>query len=188
MANIRARAMAKVRGTNIEIHQMQDDSLLSFSPENSPGMRARLDAMTANQKHPDQEHSAIGKDGVEYLDPTPMAPPIGYKPEDPLRVKIREMIQSEALRFYADQEGHDTFEEADDFEVPDDDDEFDTANAPYEQHFDPLPPGELSRLRQAEYVKQRESELNPDPRRQKEPGSEEKPVGGGGGTPPPEAP
>lgn len=154
--------MAKVRGTNIEINDMEEDTLQSFSPENSPGMRARLEAIAS---HP--RGRALNALGQEMPDPTPVAPPIGYKPSKSIEQIVREMVQSEALKYYAESQGADTFEEADDFGMDEEEpDEFDTRNAPWEQQFDPLPPGELSRRRQAEYVRQRQSELNPDPARE----------------------
>lgn len=150
--------MAKLKGTSLEVHDMEEDTLQSFSPENSPGMRARLEAIS---KHP--RGRALDEFGREVPDPTPMAPPIGYKPSQSIADLVRQAVQSEALKFYAEQQGADTFEEADDFGLDEEEpDEFDTRNAPWEQQFDPLPPGELSRRRQAEYVKQRQSELNPD--------------------------
>lgn len=72
--------------------------------------------------------------GAELPDPTPMAPPIGWKPSDPLHKRIREMIISEKLRMEAAAAGMETLDEADDFDVGDD---YDPAS-PYEEHFDPI--------------------------------------------------
>lgn len=72
-------------------------------------------------------------DGSEKLDPTPIAPPIGYQRQVPLHLQIREMVRSEALRQAAEAAGAETFEEADDFEVDDDYD----PTTPYENDFDP---------------------------------------------------
>lgn len=76
----------------------------------------------------------LAKDGSERPDPTPVAPPIGWKPSDPLHKRIREMIISEKLRLEAQAAGMETLDEADDFEVGDD---YDPAS-PYEEHFDPI--------------------------------------------------
>lgn len=70
---------------------------------------------------------------VSLPDPTPMAPPLGYRPQPSLRDQIREMILSERLRVEAEAAGAETFEEADDFEVED----FDP-HSPYEVNFDPV--------------------------------------------------
>lgn len=78
--------------------------------------------------------SYLTKDGAERPDPTPMAPPIGYKPSDPLHKRIREMILSEKLRLEAAAAGMETLDEADDFDVGDD---FDPSS-PYEEYFDPI--------------------------------------------------
>lgn len=77
--------------------------------------------------------SELDDQGREILDPTPMAPPIGYTRQVPLHLQIREMVRSEALRQAAEAEGMETFEEADDFEV---DDDFDP-RTPFENEFDP---------------------------------------------------
>lgn len=76
----------------------------------------------------------LAKDGSERPDPTPMAPPIGWKPRDPLHQRIREMIISEKLRLEAAAAGMETLDEADDFDVGDDYD----PSSPYEEHFDPI--------------------------------------------------
>lgn len=76
----------------------------------------------------------LTKDGAERPNPTPMAPPIGWKPSDPLHKRIREMIISERLRQEAAAAGMETLDEADDFDVGDD---YDPAS-PYEEHFDPI--------------------------------------------------
>lgn len=76
----------------------------------------------------------LTKDGAERPDPTPVAPPIGHRPSDPLHLRIRQMIISEKLRLEAEAAGMETLDEADDFDVGDD---FDP-NSPYEEHFDPI--------------------------------------------------
>lgn len=86
----------------------------------------------------------LTEDGKELLDPTPMAPPIGYRRQPSLAEQIREAVRSEALR-QALEEGVETFEEADDFNVGDD---FDP-RTPYETEFD-VPVSELQRRAAAE--------------------------------------
>lgn len=69
----------------------------------------------------------------ETPDPTPMAPPIGYKKQPSMVDHIRQMVRSEQLRAHADSLGMETFEEADDFDVGDDYE----PNSPYENDFEP---------------------------------------------------
>lgn len=68
----------------------------------------------------------------EQPDPTPMAPPLGFKRRPSLADQIREMVRNERLQRELDEAGYETFEEADDFDVGDD---FDPTSA-YEEHFD----------------------------------------------------
>lgn len=60
------------------------------------------------------------EDGSEHPDPVPMAPPLGYVEQPNLWEQMRAMIRSEQLRQLAEEAGAETFEEADDFDVPDD--------------------------------------------------------------------
>lgn len=58
------------------------------------------------------------ENGEEILNPTPMQPPVGYKPQPSLIETIREQVRQHHL-LLADQE-IDTEEEADDFDIDDD--------------------------------------------------------------------
>lgn len=78
----------------------------------------------------------------EVLDPTPMAPPVGFRPAPSLSDQIREMVRSERLAREAAEAGFETFAEADDFDIPDDVD----PSSRWEQNFDPTPVSELQRL------------------------------------------
>lgn len=80
----------------------------------------------------------LDEDGRELGDSTPMSPPVGYKREPTIAERIRTMVRSEALAQAAAAAGKETFEEADDFDVPDDD-TFDPAT-PYEEVFEPPAP------------------------------------------------
>lgn len=80
----------------------------------------------------------------EHLDPTPIAPPIGWQKPRHIIDDIREMVRGELSRRAADG-GYDSFEEAEDFDV---DDEYDPTT-PWEQYFEPTPIGVL-RERQAQ--------------------------------------
>lgn len=75
----------------------------------------------------------IGKDGREYGDDTPMAPPVGYKRQPTMVEIIREAVRNEKLQQDLRAAGHETFEEADDFDIGDDYD----PQTPYENDFDP---------------------------------------------------
>lgn len=58
--------------------------------------------------------------GDEVPDVTPMAPPIGYNKQPSMVEHMRALVRSEMLRQAAEASGAETFEEADDFDVPDD--------------------------------------------------------------------
>lgn len=79
--------------------------------------------------------SKYDESGGELMDPTPIAPPLGYKKSPTIAEQIRTMIQGERLRQEAEAAGYESFEEADDFEVGDD---FDP-RSPYEEVFEPMP-------------------------------------------------
>ncbi|WMC01500.1 hypothetical protein [Microvirus D_HF4_371] len=124
--------------------------------------------------------------GKEYPNPIPLAPPIGYVPQKPIYEQIREMVKRE-LAQVADDEGQESFEEADDFDVGDD---FDPSS-PYEETFEPTDPWPPSKA-----VADVESEIQRD--RHQESGAEitapERPpktpiadpfLGGAGGSEPP---
>lgn len=84
-------------------------------------------------------HTSLYKDGREFPDPTPMAPPVGFIKQPTLAETMRQMIAGEALRRHAREAGAETFEEADDFEVGEDYD----PTSPYEETFEP-PPVQIS--------------------------------------------
>lgn len=77
--------------------------------------------------------SDLAEDGSEILDPTPIAPPIGFTRTKSMMEQVRDMVRSERLAEEARREGYETFEESEDFDV---DDDFDPST-PYENDFDP---------------------------------------------------
>lgn len=79
------------------------------------------------------QHTDLYRDGKEYPDPTPVAPPIGFIKQPTLAETMRSMILGEALKRHARESGQETFEEADDFDVGDDYD----PTSPYEETFEP---------------------------------------------------
>lgn len=95
------------------------------------------------QRYVEARAEAGFKRSVELPDPVPLAPPLGYKKAPSLRDQIREMVLSERLRMEAEAAGAETFEEADDFDVPDLD-----PTSPFEEVFDPVE--DLRRRRQWE--------------------------------------
>lgn len=84
-------------------------------------------------------HLKFDDEGREIMDPLPIAPPIGYKKAPSISEQIRTMIRSERLRQEAENEGYESFEEADDFDVGDYD-----PKSPYEEEFEPLPPDDTN--------------------------------------------
>lgn len=90
---------------------------------------------TFHEETGEQVAASIGKDGKEYPDPVPIAPPLNYTPPPDLMTMIRTMVQSERLRHELLQQGFETEEEADDFDI--EDDPIDPLT-PYERHFLPL--------------------------------------------------
>lgn len=97
---------------------------------------SKFDAETGVQTH--------DSNGNEIPDPTPMQPPIGFTRQDPLSVRIREMIVGHKLAEEARTAGAETFEEADDFAVGDDWEA--EQHSPYEANFDNMTPEELAAL------------------------------------------
>lgn len=83
--------------------------------------------------------------GRELPDPVPLAPPVGWHAQPSMFETMRAMIRSEALRELAEAQGDETFEEAQDFEVDDDD----FPQSPHEGDFQPLE--DLQERRQNNY-------------------------------------
>lgn len=84
-----------------------------------------LEKMLAKSKAPD---------GSEVLDPTPMAPPIGYVKQPSMVEIVRNMVRSEKLALLAAEAGMETFEESEDFDVGD---EAEDLLSGFENEFDP---------------------------------------------------
>lgn len=60
----------------------------------------------------------LDENGLESLDPTPMQIPAGIRRPRSIQEKVKDMVRYELSRV-AGQEGHETWEEADDFVVGD---------------------------------------------------------------------
>lgn len=89
-------------------------------------LKSLVDIARANPKG--RRYDELGR---YYPDPTPIAPPVGYVRSPTIAEQIRTMVRSEAVRQHADQQGMDTFEEADDFNIGDDYD----PTSPWEENF-----------------------------------------------------
>lgn len=76
----------------------------------------------------------LDKTGAEIMDPQSLAPPLGFVRRPPLAEQIRDMVRSEHLRQAAEGSGLETFEEADDFDIPDDPPD---PQSQWENEFDP---------------------------------------------------
>ncbi|AZL82730.1 hypothetical protein [Apis mellifera associated microvirus 44] len=74
--------------------------------------------------------------GYSIADPTPVAPPIGYQKPISMVDQMRNLIRSEMLARAVAAQGMETFEESEDFDVPDDDGVLDP-HSPWENDFDP---------------------------------------------------
>lgn len=95
-----------------------------------------------------RRHARLDPKGRELVDPTPIAPPVGYKRVPTLVEQLRQMVRSESLAREAREAGYETFEEADDFDIPDD--PLDPKSS-HEIGFDPpIPISELRRRQAAE--------------------------------------
>lgn len=104
-----------------------------------------LGKLVEKKQHALRRAHVMLQKGREWLSPLELEPPIGYKKQKSLAEQIREQVRSEHLRQAALAAGAETFEEADDFDIPDDD--FDP-KSPYEEVFDPpidrrIPPGTM---------------------------------------------
>lgn len=79
--------------------------------------------------------------GSHYEDPDPMpfAPTVGVRPKETLEERMRRMIRDE-MSYAAEQQGMETFEEADDFDVDDDMDPESMYEIPWEPAFEPRNP------------------------------------------------
>lgn len=76
------------------------------------------------------------ENGIEVPDPEPAFIPTGLAKQEGIQQMIRRMIRTEAS-LHAQSEGMETFEEADDFDVGDDD--MPHSQYEFEEDFDPLP-------------------------------------------------
>lgn len=116
----------------------------------------------------------LDEEGREVPDPRPVAPPIGYVKQPSMVEHIRSLVRSTMLQQAAEAAGMETFEDADDFDV---DDEQDDPRTPYEAVFDPpaptLPEVDVNALPEP-----------PEPRREAPQAQGTQPLGAGEEAPP----
>lgn len=63
---------------------------------------------------------ALSPEGRESLDPTPVAIPVGFKRPPSLEEQIKRLVADRDIQRSLSEAGVETFEEANDFEIPDD--------------------------------------------------------------------
>lgn len=80
-----------------------------------------------------QNKTKFTKEGYEIPDCTPMEIPVGHHIPKNWQTGITDLIRK-ALNEKAEESGHESFEEANDFDCPEEDEEL--ARTPYEEHFD----------------------------------------------------
>lgn len=79
--------------------------------------------------------SSYDKKGGEVLDKTPIEMPVGFKRPKPIQDKIRELVNNALIMKELSEAGLESFEEADDFDIPD---ETYDPTTPFEENFDNL--------------------------------------------------
>lgn len=82
-----------------------------------------------------REYSTYNDKGEEIPDPRPVALPVGITTPVPLGDRIRQLVLNEIVKRDLHAAGIETFDEADDFDVPD---EPIDRMTPFEETFDPL--------------------------------------------------
>lgn len=124
--------------------------------------------------------SALSEKGQEIPDPLPHTAALGRRRARSIRDNVVEILRSEKWRQAMEENGEETFEEADDFDV---DDDFDPST-PYEEMFE----GEYALLREARLESQKtETQKAQKARRPKTQASEMKTEAVEGGQTPPKA-
>lgn len=89
-------------------------------------MAKRIAGVEVQDMPEDMEMVAATLDayGREVLDPTPLAPPVGFQDPPTIEEMIRSFIHNERIQAEIAAQGFETEEEANDFSVPDDIDPF----------------------------------------------------------------
>lgn len=77
--------------------------------------------LSTSFKGPNKHDAKHTEDGGEIGDPTPMQPPLGYKRTPSLAEQIAQQVRMQTIQRLEDEMDPETEEEADDFEIADDD-------------------------------------------------------------------
>lgn len=80
------------------------------------------------------KRGTLNSAGHELLDPKPVAIPAGFKRPETLAEQVRRLVQTSVSQWAVDN-GEESFEESEDFDIPDDPTDRAT---PYETFFDPI--------------------------------------------------
>lgn len=107
------------------------------APQHDPETGEILDVQDYFERAVRASQELLDKFGHETPDPTPMAPPVGYVRQPTMVDIIRQQIQSHKLAQEAEAAGLETWEEANDFDIPDDPI---PPGSPWEEIYDPEPP------------------------------------------------
>lgn len=91
------------------------------------------------------QKASLNQDGHEIGDSRPLEVALNLRRAPSLTEQIRAVVRSERLKQEAIASGHETFEEADDFEIGDDYD----PESPYEMEFEPEEPTTQARAEPA---------------------------------------
>lgn len=81
--------------------------------------------------------SKLDSTGAEIPDPKPMELPLGFIKPVPLEMMIAQMVKNSDLQRALKSDGVDTFDEAEDFDIPGDNIADELSGSPHEDHLDP---------------------------------------------------
>lgn len=96
-------------------------------------------------------YKGYNEQGEQMVDPTPVRLPVGFKHVDNFAERVRQIVRGERLKAEAEAMGAESFEEADDFDVPDDPID---PSTPYEADFDAPSPAELKREQERRFAEE----------------------------------
>lgn len=121
------------------------------------------------------------ENGREIPDPTKPEVPLGFKHPETLAEQVHRLVRSAQLREMAEAAGHESFEQADDFDIGEDYD----PRSPYEEVFDPTsaPPKEGPSFKE-ENPMGKGAPNEGSPKKPTKPKAKKATQGSGGATPP----
>lgn len=118
-------------------HSKDDGTVLEG--DQKPSQVSGKEKLKADERNPLCTYNAKGE---ELLDSRPVALPVNFTRPIPLGERVRALVKSELLARAARDQDVDTFEEADDFNIPDDPID---PSTPFEEEFEPEIPGIVAR-------------------------------------------